>query len=108
MKSAHLTSKEQWAQLQSLSVSTFTDLVAPIPSEPHKQLMHLFACQLKTTISQSHRADVKSTFKYVSKFIKKKLGDQLIYLPSVLNEFSLDEFHSYLKHCILEDQIHNR
>ncbi len=106
--SAHLTSKEQWAQLQTISVSSFADLVVPTKGEPHKQLMHLFACQLKKTISQSHRSDVIATYKHVSTFLKKKLDGQIIYLPNVLNEFSLDEFHSYLKHCMLVGQIHNR
>lgn len=101
-------SKAQWEKLQSLPVTTFSDLVAPTQAEPHKQLMHLFACQLKITISSSHRGDVKCTFKYVSTFMKTKFGNRLLYLPKVFNEYSLDEFHVYLKHCMLEEKIHNR
>ncbi|WP_283710922.1 site-specific integrase [Pseudoalteromonas prydzensis] len=99
---------EEWDELLAIPLNSFNDLVQPTKASPHRQLMHLFTSVFKVKISDSYRNDIKSTFKHVSKQISEKLGEQSICLSKVLNEFSLDEFHAYLKHCMLEGKIHNR
>jgi len=98
----------EWDELLTIPLNSFTDLVQPTKSSPHRQLMHLFTSVFKVKISESHRNDIKSTFKYVSKLTSEKLGVEPVYLSKFLNEFSLNEFHTFLKCCMLNKKIHNR
>jgi len=108
MKPVKISNIAEWEELLSIPLSSFNNLVQPTKTSPHRQLMHLFASVFKVKTSQSHRADIKSTFKHVSELMKEKMGEQPVYLSKVLNELSLDEFHVYLKRCMLNEQIHNR
>lgn len=98
----------EWDELLTMPLNCFDDLAQPTKTSPHRQLMHLFTSVFKVKISDSYRNDVKSTFRHVSRQISEKLSKQPVYLCEVLNEFSLDEFHAYLKRCMLDEKIHNR
>ena len=98
----------EWEELLSIQLNSFSELAQPTEKSPHRQLMHLFTSVYKTKTSESHRADVKSTLKHVSTLMEEKFGDEPVYLNKALNEYSLDEFHAYLKRCISREKLHNR
>lgn len=109
MKRAYdLWFNEEWNELLTIPLNSFGDLVQPTKASPHRQLMHLFTSVFKVKISDSYRTDVRSTFRHVSRQISEKLSKQPVYLCEVLNEFSLNEFHAYLKCCMLNEKLHNR
>jgi len=98
----------EWEELLLRPLNTSDDLVRPSNSSPHRQLMHLFTSVYKTKVSHSYRQDIKSTFKYVSEYMEAKFGNKPLYLKSSLDEFSLNEFHTFLKQCMLDGRLHNR
>lgn len=98
----------EWEELLLIQLNSFSELAQPTEKSPHRQLMHLFTSVYKTKTSESHRADVKSTLKHVSTLMEEKFGDEPVYLNKAFNEYSLDEFHAYLKRCISRDKLHNR
>ncbi|WP_064435897.1 tyrosine-type recombinase/integrase [Pseudoalteromonas neustonica] len=102
------TSLSEWDTLVDTPLTCIEDLALPSQALPYRQLTHLFASVYKTKVSRSYKDDVHATHSHVTELMKEKFGNQPIYLTKVLNEFSLDDFHAYLKNCMLLDKIHNR
>lgn len=98
----------EWEELLSIQLNSFSELAQPTKGSPHRQLMHLFTSVYKTKTSQSHKSDIKSAFKHVSALMEEKFDNEPISLSQELNEFSLNEFHAYLKRCMLCEKLHNR
>ena len=103
-----LKNQAEWDELSAIPIISQSDLVKPTSKNPYRQLKHLFAQYMITKVSDSHRSDVRSTFKHLTESIKKNFGNKPISLTNWLDEFTLNRFHLYLEEQMIEGNLNNR